>query len=78
MLKSKYDTNGGRIFWAKLKKGCTIGDKVFNGVELDLVLMGADFGRGKRKEGYGSFLLGAPHQGKIVAVCKVGTGLSEE
>lgn len=69
---------GGRKDWAKLKRGCTIGNRVFEGVELDLILMGVDKGKGKRRETFGSYLFGTPFGDRVVPVCKVGTGLSEQ
>ena len=46
---------------------------------LDLVVMGAYFGKGKRQNVLGSFLLGAwdPESLQYEAVCKVGTGFSD-
>jgi ATP-dependent DNA ligase len=64
MLKncdSRYDVKGGRKDWAKLKKGCRIDNEAYQAIELDLVLMGVEQGRGKRKNFFGSYLFGAPH-----------------
>jgi ATP-dependent DNA ligase len=45
-------------------------------MDLDLVLMGADYGKGKYNSIYSSFLLGTLHQGKIHPISKVGTGFT--
>jgi DNA ligase-1 len=47
-------------------------------MDFDLVLMGADYGKGKYNDIYSSFLLGTFYQGKIHPISKVGTGLTEE
>jgi len=45
---------------------------------LDLVIMGAEWGTGKRAGWFGSLLLGARHAGRFVPIGKLGTGLSDE
>jgi len=54
--------------------GTSLGDS------LDLVVVGAWRGRGKRTGLYGAFLLAAPDasSGRFQSVCRVGTGFSEE
>jgi ATP-dependent DNA ligase len=46
-------------------------------VDIDLILMGAYKGRGKRIGKYGSILVGVHHEGKIYPISKVGSSLSE-
>ncbi|OYT58277.1 MAG: DNA ligase [Candidatus Aenigmarchaeota archaeon ex4484_14] len=45
---------------------------------LDLVIIGAEWGTGKRAGWFGSFLLGARNEDKFVPVGKLGTGLSDK
>ena len=47
-------------------------------MDLDLVVMGVDYGKGKRKDVFGSFLLGVYHEGGYYPISKVGSGFSEE
>lgn len=56
-----------RTEWAKLKI-----EK-----ELDLLLIGAYWGSGKRSKVFGSFLLGARQGETILPLTKLGTGFSE-
>lgn len=59
--------------WLKLKKD------YLNMVDtLDLVVMGAYYGRGKRIGTYGGFLMGCCNNSQIEAVCKLGTGFDEK
>lgn len=47
-------------------------------IDVDLVVMGATYGDGKRKQVFGNFMLGVYHKGKIYPVCKVGTGFTDQ
>ena len=62
--------------WLKLKREYRneLGDS------LDLIVIGAYFGRGRRTGLYGTLLLGTynPKQDNFPSVCKVGTGFTDE
>ena len=45
---------------------------------LDLAVIGADWGEGKRAHYFGSFLLACQDQGALVPISKVATGFSDE
>lgn len=45
---------------------------------LDLAVVGAEWGEGKRAHVFGSFLLACQDQGELTAVSKVATGFSDE
>jgi len=58
----------GRM-WAKIKPGVDT---------LDLAVIGAEWGEGRRAHFFGSFLLAASDSGELVPVGKVATGISDE
>ena len=61
--------------WLKVKKDYLAGV----GDSLDLVVLGAYFGKGKRTSVYGAFLLAAWNEDREVfeTVCNIGTGFSD-
>lgn len=74
--KSIYQPASRSKFWMKLKKDYLQGV----GDSLDLIIMGAYYGKGKRTGFYGGFLLGSynPDNDEIETCCKIGTGFSDE
>jgi DNA ligase-1 len=74
---SSYEPSKRTFKWLKLKK-----DYIDNGIgdSLDLVVVGADYGTGKRTGVYGSFLLAVydADTETFQTVSKIGTGLSDE
>jgi DNA ligase-1 len=74
--ESGYEPSKRSRNWLKVKKDYLSGI----GDSLDLVVLGAYFGAGKRTGWYGAFLLAAynPDTENYEAVCNIGTGFSEE
>lgn len=76
-VNSTYMPSKRSFNWLKLKKDYLetgLGDSV------DLVVIGADYGQGKRAGWFGSFLLACYNEDIecFQTVCKVGTGFSDE
>ena len=74
--ESAYEPSKRSLNWLKLKKDYLDGV----GDSLDLVVVGAWRGKGRRAGLYGAFLLAALDEasGVFQSVCKVGTGFSDE
>lgn len=75
-LASNYRPSHRSNKWVKVKKDYldALGDS------LDLIVIGAFYGKGKRTGQYGGFLLAVYNQetGRLEPCCKIGTGFSEE
>jgi DNA ligase 1 len=73
--ESGYEPSKRSRNWLKVKKDYLSGI----GDSLDLVVLGAYYGRGKRTSVYGAFLLAAynPNDQVYETVCNIGTGFSE-
>ncbi|KAF2422386.1 DNA ligase I [Tothia fuscella] len=74
--ESNYEPSRRSQNWLKVKKDYLAGV----GDSLDLVVLGAYFGRGKRTSWYGAFLLACynPSKQTYETICNIGTGFSEE
>ncbi|KAH7095703.1 hypothetical protein FB567DRAFT_36471 [Paraphoma chrysanthemicola] len=73
--ESSYEPSKRSQNWLKVKKDYLAGV----GDSLDLVVLGAYFGKGKRTSWYGAFLLACynPNTQNYETVCNIGTGFSE-
>ena len=76
MLDKPYQAGSRGSYWLKLKREYRneLGDS------LDLVVIGAFFGKGRRTGRYGTLLLATydDEQDTFTSICKVGTGFTDE
>ncbi len=68
-LHSRYEPGARVDTWVKFKP---VQDP------LDLVITGAEWGKGKRAGWFSSFILSCRHEGKFLEIGKVGTGVKEK
>ncbi len=75
-LESKYRAGAREFAWMKLKREYR--NEIVD--TLDLVIIGAFHGRGRRVGKYGAYLLGAYDKDNDIfrSICKVGTGFTDE
>lgn len=69
VLDSPYTPGVRGRLWVKVKPGVET---------LDLVVVGAEWGEGRRAGTFGSFLLAVQDQGRLLTVGKVATGINDE
>ena len=69
VLDSPYTPGVRGRLWVKVKPGVET---------LDLVVVGAEWGEGRRAGMFGSFLLAVQDQGQLLTVGKVATGINDE